>query len=168
MDLFSLFSWIFLLLFYFLPFSFSLPLFLLPCPHSTFSSAQLSFPTLGISSSTTSLRNSWAMRASSQGDRSADGPLSRGGGALDDASRRTSGGGHGRCLGGGDRSESVSQRETRGFPGLLSARAITPVLANASMAKPPRAMRICARCWLRLSGALVIPRTTPSRRSHTA
>src|SRR5258708_4412255 len=36
-----------------------LPLFLLPCPHSTFSSAQLSFPTLGISSSTTSLRNSW-------------------------------------------------------------------------------------------------------------
>ena len=43
-----------------------------------------------------------SMRACSQGDRSADGTLSRGGGALDDTSRCASSGGDGLCFGGGD------------------------------------------------------------------
>jgi transposase len=52
--------------------------------------------------------------------------------------------------------------------GWASVRAIIPVPANASMDKPPRAMSICARCWPRSSGGLVIPEITTSRRSHTA
>ncbi len=55
----GLFSWLFLPSSHLLPFSFSLPLFLLPLPSSTSSSARLSLTQSGMSSSTTSLRNSW-------------------------------------------------------------------------------------------------------------
>ncbi len=50
-----------------------------------------------------------SMRASPHRDRSANGTLSRGGADLDDTSRRANSGSDGLCLGGGQRSESVSQ-----------------------------------------------------------
>src|SRR5258708_17017701 len=56
----GLFSWLFLDSSHLLPFSLSIPLFLLSPTSSTSSSARLSLIRSGINSSTTSLRNSWA------------------------------------------------------------------------------------------------------------
>jgi transposase len=56
-----------------------------------------------------------SMRACPPGGRSTDGALSSSTGALDDASGRASGGGHGLCFGGGDRFEPISQRKTLCF-----------------------------------------------------
>src|SRR5438034_9504830 len=55
----GLFSWLFLDSSHLLPFSLSIPLFLLSPTSSTSSSARLSLIRSGINSSTTSLRNSW-------------------------------------------------------------------------------------------------------------
>jgi hypothetical protein len=105
--------------------------------------------------------------AGPQGDRSADRALSSGGGALDDASRRASSGGHGLCLGGGHRSEPVSQRQALCLLDWRLSRQSRKSPANANMGKPPRAMRTCARCWPKLFGGSVIPKTITYRRSHT-
>src|SRR5258708_20259944 len=56
----GLFSWLFLDSSHLLPFSLSIPLFLLSPTSSTSSSARLSLIRSGINSSTTSLLNSWA------------------------------------------------------------------------------------------------------------
>ncbi len=60
MEPHGLCSWLFLDFSHLLPFSPSIPLFLPSLMSSTFSSARLSPTRSGVSSSTASLRNSWA------------------------------------------------------------------------------------------------------------
>src|SRR5215471_16237479 len=74
------------------------------------------------------------------GDRSANGARSSSGGAFDDASRRTSGGSHGLCLGGGHRSEPLSQCQALCLLDWCLPRQSRKSPVNTSMAKPPKAI----------------------------